>query len=134
MEAFLGELLDNLPDDWRGTTFKNSKLLGREQFSDNLLGLIKRQTPINADDLVALGNAEDYLRVATNISTTLECVLAKRQDPSWGVEQVWSFASTTMPFIAVGLISIGRTVKLFHGNLPAPLTPTWAPKHAPRWA
>ncbi len=124
MEASLGGLLDNLPDDWRGTTFKNSELLGREQFSDNLLGLLERETPITAEDLVALGNAEDYLRVATNISTTLECVLAKRQDPSWGVERVWSFASTTMPFIAVGLISTGRTVRLFHGNLPAPLTPT----------
>lgn len=116
-------LLDNLPEDWRGTTFKNSELLGREQFSDNLLGLIDRQAPITTQELVALGNAEDYLRVATNISTTLECVLAKRKNPTWGVEHVWSFASTTMPFIAVGLISAGRTVHLFHGGRPAPLTP-----------
>lgn len=116
-------LLDNLPEDWRGTTFKNSELLGREQFSDNLLGLIDRQAPITTQELEALGNAEDYLRVATNISTTLECVLAKQKNPTWGVEHVWSFASTTMPFIAVGLISAGRTVHLFHGGRPAPLTP-----------
>ena len=123
MEMFLGSLLDNLPEDWRGTTFKNTQLLGREQFTGRLLGLLERQTPITTEELVALGNAEDYLRVATNISTTLECVLAKRKDPSWGVHQAWSFASTTMPFIAVGLVSAGRTVRLFHGNLPAPLTP-----------
>lgn len=122
MEMFLGGLLDNLPEDWRGTTFKNSQLLGREQFSGRLLGLLDRQTPVTTEELVALGNAEDYLRVATNISTTLECVLAKRKDPSWGVQQVWSFASANMPFIAVGLVSAGRAVRLFHGDLPAPLT------------
>ena len=62
MEVFLQSMLDNLPEDWRGTTFKNSELLGREQFSDNLLGLIHRQAPITTQELVALGNAEEQLR------------------------------------------------------------------------
>lgn len=123
METFIQSLLDNMPDDWRGTTFKNSELLGREQFSHNLLGLFDRQTPLTTEELLALGNAEDYLRVATNISTTLECVLARRKNLSWGVNRVWTFASTNMPFIAVGLISGGRTVRLFYGHMPAPLTP-----------
>jgi hypothetical protein len=33
---------------------------------------------------VALGNAEDYLRVATNMSTTLELMLALHKGPGWG--------------------------------------------------
>jgi hypothetical protein len=131
MQPLLQQLLDNMPADWRGTTFQNSALLGREKFSDNLLRLLeaKRQAPggaqpaLTEEELVALGNAEDYLRVATNLSTTLECVLAKRMGPAWGVEQVWSFASATMPFLAVALTAGDRAVQLYHGGAPAPLTP-----------
>lgn len=125
MQGALGSLLDNLPEDWRGTTFKNSELLGRRGFSDGLLRLLAQKQdaaqPLSTQELVALGNAEDYLRVATNIATTLECMLATQR--GWSVEQVWSFASATMPFLAVALTSAGRDVRLYHGSQPAPLTP-----------
>ena len=121
----LEQLLDNMPEDWRGTTFNNSELLGREGFSDGLLALLAQKhasvSPLDQAELVALGNAEDYLRVATNISTTLECMLATQK--GWGVEQVWSFASATMPFLAVALSAGGRDVRLYTGDQPAPLTP-----------
>jgi len=42
-----------------------------------------------------------FLFSATNISTTLEAALANTTGLS--VKQVWSFASTTMPIIAVVL-------------------------------
>ena len=39
--------------------------------------------------MVAAGNAEDYLRVASNVSTTLELSLARvRGDGGVGVDQV----------------------------------------------
>ena len=69
---------------------------------------------ITTEDLIGIGNAEDYLRVATNISTTLEMVLAQLEDQP--VQQVFVFASTTMPIISVLLTSKGKTVHLYTGE------------------
>ena len=73
---------------------------------------------ISADDLTALGNAEDYLRVASNICTVYENVLALSRGVP--VKHVFSFASATMPVIAVVLTRGGGPVHLYHGDAAAP--------------
>ena len=98
----LAKIIDAMPAEWRGTTFRNSHLLGREGFSTNLTDLITRKKssdPISTSELVELGNAEDYLRVATNVSTTVEAFLARAMDCS--VSQIFTFASKAMPIVAV---------------------------------
>ena len=103
VERYLPQILTAIPQEWRGTTFKNSDLLGREVFSKRLSSLILDKNTnggtISTDDLVAIGNAEDYFRVASNISTTLELILAELE--SHPIEQVFAFASATMPIISV---------------------------------
>jgi cysteine synthase A len=128
------QILASVPADWRGTTFNNSNLLGREAFSERLLALLVSKAgtklgeegAITADDLSALGNAEDYLRVATNFCCTYETVMAQLR--SMSIEQVFSFSSTAMPVIAVlmtqgaGGKSAGE-VHLYHGESePAPFS------------
>jgi hypothetical protein len=66
MQRYLPEILQAMPDAWRGTTFKNSALLGRSGFSTKLAELILHKardgSKINTADLIEVGNAEDYLR------------------------------------------------------------------------
>ena len=57
-------------------------------------------------------------RVATNISATLEVVLA--QDANCHVDQVFTFASATMNIVAVALTSKGLPVHLYLGKETAP--------------
>ena len=118
VEKYLPQILTAIPSEWRGTTFNNSDLLGREKFSARLSDLMTEKSGkgenITTEDLVRIGNAEDYLRVATNISTTLEMVLAQLADHP--VQQVFVFASTTMPIISVLLTSKGKTVHLYTGD------------------
>ena len=118
VEQYLPQILTAIPSEWRGTTFKNSDLLGREVFSERLRNLIlsKHESgeEISTNDLVAIGNAEDYLRVASNISTTLEMILAELE--SHPVSQVFVFASTTMPIISVVLTSKSKPVHLYTGD------------------
>jgi cysteine synthase A len=112
-----------MPDDWRGTTFKNSNLLGREGFAANFHELIQRKLSsgesISTSDLVAIGNAEDYLRVATNVSTTLEIALAAER--GYEVSQVFTFASKTMPIISV-LLTVSKPVHLYLGGAASPFS------------
>ena len=118
VEKYLPQILTAIPSEWRGTTFKNSDLLGREKFSEKLIRLIitknENDGNISTEDLVAIGNAEDYLRVASNVSTTLELVLAELE--SHPVSQVFAFASTTMPIVSVILTSKGKRVHLYTGD------------------
>ena len=115
------QLLSEMPEEWLGTTFRNTYLLGREGFSANLKALLAAkardaESTITKAELMALGEAEDYLRVATNVSTTLEALLAFERglDPA----RVFSFASGTMPIIAVCLTSGSlETVHLLHGSV-----------------
>jgi hypothetical protein len=77
-----------------GTTFNNSEkvYIGREAFSQNLTDLVLNKEasgePVTegrhprifpsytvSEELLALGNAEDYLRVASNLSTVVEILL-----------------------------------------------------------
>jgi cystathionine beta-lyase/cystathionine gamma-synthase len=108
--AALPTILSHIPQEWRGTTFKNSSLLGRELFAKKLLNLISiksnhedNSSSITTEDLINLGNAEDYLRVASNISCVLEAFLALSKNLT--IEQVFSFASSNLSIIAVGLTS-----------------------------
>jgi len=122
------QILAAMPDDWRGTTFNNSNLLGRKEFSERLQALLASKADvklgeagtISTDDLANLGNAEDYMRVATNVCTVYENVLALGRDMA--PEHVFSFASATMPVVSVMLASTGAPVHLYHGDAPAPLT------------
>ena len=130
MKAYLPKLLAALPTEWRGTTFKNHNLLGRRQFAENMAELILKDSAITEADLVGLGNAEDYLRVASNVSTTLEFALS-RDVTSAGtsdvdVDQVWSFASSRMPVLAVLFTSGETPVILYTGEKPALFSPAHA--------
>ena len=110
----LPAIMSNIPDDWRGTTFANSNLLGRENFCAKLSDLMRSKgSEISTADLVGVGNAEDYLRVSTNISTLLELVLATE----WGydVSKVLSFSSTAMPILAV-LLTTTLAVHFYIGK------------------
>jgi len=124
VEKYLPQILSAIPSEWRGTTFNNSDLLGREKFSERLANLMTEKSSkgesITTEDLIGIGNAEDYLRVATNISTTLEMVLAQLEERP--VQQVFVFASTTMPIISVLLTSKGKTVHLYTGEESNPFT------------
>ena len=121
--AVIKQILSNIPYEWKGTTFKNDNLLGRDGFSKNLRELLatKEQTleAISSNDLEKLGNAEDYLRVATNISTTLEFFLAREK--GLDIEQVFTFGSTIMPIIAV-VFNSKEFVHLYIGENKAPFT------------
>ena len=111
VKAALPNLLANLPHEWRGTTFKNSNLLGRSTFAANLNDLIlQKGGAITADDLVAIGNAEDYLRVSSNVSSLLEFTLAVEHD--YDISQVFTFASTKMPYLAL-MLTAGKPVHVY---------------------
>jgi cystathionine beta-lyase/cystathionine gamma-synthase len=104
--AALASIVTNFPPEWRGTTFKNSALLGREKFASNLADLIaSKGSGITSQDLEELGNAEDYLRVSSNVSCVLEYALGLRY--GLPIAQVFTFASTRMPFVAVFLTAPG---------------------------
>lgn len=93
----LKQILSEMPTEWRGTTFANNVLLGRNVFSENLMKL----NTFSHDNLAGLGNAEDYMRVSSNISTIYELVMAQKNGLS--VDNVFSFGSVTMPIIALGI-------------------------------
>ena len=116
MKAALRSILANLPEEWRGTTFNNSNLLGREGFCDRLIALIlsKNGADITSEELAAVGNAEDYLRVSSNVSTVLELALAVERGYG-SVSQVFSFASSALPLMAV-LLTTKKTVHLYTGE------------------
>eukprot|EP00122_Pirum_gemmata_P005382 Pgem_evm1s4901 len=122
IKAALPSILQHLPHEWRGTTFKNSNLLGREEFEKKLISLVKEKgTSIVEEDLVNLGNAEDYLRVSSNISSVLEIGLAAERE--YIVSQVFTFSSTIMPIFSVLLTAGSTPVHLYVGeNGKAPFT------------
>ncbi|KAF0695597.1 Aste57867_13637 [Aphanomyces stellatus] len=122
-QSLLPSILSNLPYEWRGTTFANSALLGREVFSSNVEKLLlekhaKGDTTVTEAELTALGNAEDYLRVSTNISVLLELVLGL--DVALPTRQVFTFGSHTMPIISVLLTAKHPVVLYVEEGLDAP--------------
>jgi len=123
MKLAIKQILTVLPSEWRGTTFNNSKVLGREGFTRSLEDLIMRKfadgEEIKKDELSELGNAEDYMRVATNISTLLEAALAIER--GLDVSQVFTFASETLPIFAVCMVS-KFPVRLYLGDGESPFS------------
>ena len=98
-------------------------MLGRGNFAANLNNLIlEKGGAITAQDLVDIGNAEDYLRVSSNISSVLEYVLAIQHD--YDISQVYTFASTKMPYFAV-LLSVDKPVHVYlTADEEAPFSPS----------
>lgn len=122
-KRFLPQILSEMPSSWRGTTFKNDQLLGRAGFSVKLKALLAAKASedgsISTADLTAVGNAEDYLRVSTNISTALEIALGLQR--GMDVTQVFTFASAAMPIVAV-LLTAAVPVHLYVGGAVAPFS------------
>jgi len=114
----LKAILANIPHEWRGTTFKNSALLGRAKFASKILSLIaKKGVKITEQDLIKIGNAEDYLRVSSNVSSVLECYLATQRGRD--ISKVFTFSSMTMAIVAV-MFTSGRQVRLYLGAEASP--------------
>lgn len=124
---FVPQILDALPEAWRGTTFNNSNLLGRATFAERLAALLVTKDgegasakPLTKAELLAVGNAEDYFRVSSNVSTTLEVCLALQRNVA--IEQVFTFASAAMPIVAAALATKVPT-HVYTGDAAAPLLP-----------
>lgn len=109
------QLISSMPEEWRGTTFNNSNLLGRDEFAARFDKLVGENREFSTDDLISLGNAEDYLRVATNVCTTLEILLARKYGLT--VSQVFTFSSARMGLAAI-LLTVSAPVHLFTGHEP----------------
>ena len=116
VQVFIPKLLESMPYEWKGTTFNNSAEIyhGREKFMANLHALIeekKEGDKVSSSELSSIGNAEDYLRVATNVCTALETALASpfQKDGLQYIKptQVFTWSSTKMPFVGV-MIEDGR--------------------------
>mgnify|MGYP000687008181 CR=1 FL=1 len=56
------QLVDVLPTAWRGTTFKNNNLLGREGFAENLEKLLASSKQQNDKLSTQLGEMNDSLK------------------------------------------------------------------------
>jgi len=64
-----------MPKEWRGTTFANKKLMGRGPWADAFSNRIFDNLGLSEQDLIDIGNAEDYLRVSSNVSSLFEMAL-----------------------------------------------------------
>lgn len=70
-QTLIPQIIENMPEEWLGTTFKNDVVsyVGRESFSSALLRVLSSKKtssePLSRADLETAGNAEDYLRGIT---------------------------------------------------------------------
>ena len=111
--------LDALPSEWLGTTFRNENLLGREAFASALNDLVcgivdSGASEVTTSALDALVLAEDYLRVASNLSVFLELELA-RVAGHGDVRRVFSFASEDAPASCALLSTPAKRVTFYLG-------------------
>lgn len=116
------QVLDAMPQEWKGTTFRNSNLLGRAKFAEGLDKLLEsrnKSNPITSADLEDLGMAQDYFRVASNVSTTLEHFVARRK--KCPTANIVTFGSAVFPIIAVALVFKG-TVHCYLGDAKCPMS------------
>lgn len=114
----LPAVLGAIPDDWRGTTYKNANLLGRAAFANNLSSLAASGEPITVESVAHLGISEDYFRVSSNMTTTLEHVLA--EESGLPIDQIFTFGSNKMNVVAVALV-VGRA----GSHVDLYVTPAW---------
>ena len=107
-------ILNNLPNEWLGTTFRNDTgfYVGRTAFATAVDNITATATTVTADALTKCGNAEDYFRVASNVSTILELSFAKSLGTE--VDRVYTFGSNTFPYIATGIANPGKKVHVYH--------------------
>jgi cysteine synthase A len=115
----LPAVLKAIPNDWRGTTYRNENLLERDGFSKSLYKLLQSGDPITTESLYGVGISEDYFRVSSNMNTTLEMALSEQS--AIPIDQIFTFGSKTLPVLAVA-ITAGRPVDLYCGNEPFPFT------------
>lgn len=126
LQRQLPSILRSFPKDWRGTTYSNANLRTRDGFALSFTQMVTDKTAANEDvdtsDLEALGNAEDYFRVSSNVSTVLEITLGAAM--GYDVSRVFTFASSSMPIIAVALTSGGAPVHVYYtSDTPTAVTP-----------
>eukprot|EP00041_Stephanoeca_diplocostata_P002432 m.26534 g.26534 ORF g.26534 m.26534 type:complete len:614 (+) comp13342_c0_seq2:126-1967(+) len=117
----LPAILEVIPQDWRGTTYKNHALLGRAAFAKRLAELAASGRTITTEAVEEIGTSEDYFRVASNFTTTLEAVLA--EEANVPIDQVFTFGSNVMPVVAACLTTKGlgsAPVRLYCGDAPPP--------------
>ena len=100
---YLPQIVNNIPEEWLGTTYNNSNLLGKYDFSNNLLKLISEREMdgknISKNDLLELGYAEDYLRVSSNISVIVELVFSIKYN--FDINNVLTFSSNYIIIFAI---------------------------------
>lgn len=90
-------LLGNIPNEWYGTTYNNSKLITRQEFISNLIDL--KSNKITRQELENIGNSSDYFRVGSNISTIFEYIYATNNKLDY--RNTYSFSSIIMPILAI---------------------------------
>ncbi|KAJ3295719.1 hypothetical protein HDU79_008567 [Rhizoclosmatium sp. JEL0117] len=127
LRRVMPSILSQLPSEWRGTTFANKTLLGRSVFAEGVLSLVslkskvaKSEEQVTSTELSGLGVAEDYFRVSSNVSVLLELALAS--DAALKVDDVLSFASVSMPVIAVLLTATLPVVLYVQQGTKAPFS------------
>ncbi|ORY46754.1 hypothetical protein BCR33DRAFT_783237 [Rhizoclosmatium globosum] len=125
LRRVMPSILSQLPSEWRGTTFANKTLLGRSVFAERVLSLVsskvaKCEEQVTSTELSGLGVAEDYFRVSSNVSVLLELALAS--DAALKVDDVLSFASVSMPVIAVLLTATLPVVLYVQQGTKAPFS------------
>ena len=78
--------------------------------------MLASKPAFTTEDLLATGDAEDYLRVASNPSALLELGLSLEKDLS-SIESVLTFASESMPLVAVAMVAGGdHSVSVYCGD------------------
>lgn len=92
-----------MPKEWRGTTFANKKLMNRGPWADAVSIRIFEDLGLSEQELIDIGNAEDYLRVSSNVSSLYEMALGSLYKR--GIDRVFSFSSQVMPLFAVMMTS-----------------------------
>lgn len=119
---FIQKLLDHMPSDWLELTTHRldiyNESLAKIEFLDHLEILFQTPT-ITPATLSALPTAYDYIRLGHPLSCILEWSLAKMN--GLDAEQVISFASVTMPLLAILRTNRMRNKKtrLVYDQLPA---------------
>jgi cystathionine beta-lyase/cystathionine gamma-synthase len=120
LKRFIPQIIENMPLEWLGTTFKNdANYVGREKFIEGLTDLIikkdQEKSSITISELESVGNAEDYIRVASNPATLLEMFYGIKYN--YKITETFSFSSNTMPILSVLFIT-DKNVHIYSDKIP----------------
>ncbi len=119
---FIQQVLDHMPDDWMGLTTHRldiyNESLAKVEFLAHLERLFQNRA-LTSDALAELPTAYDYIRLGHPLSCVLEWAIAHLNGLE--AEQVISFASVTMPLLAILRTNRLRQQKtrLVYDQLPA---------------